>query len=168
MRNSLRYIINASPYDYLLRFQEYLSEEHENGNCVIDAITGKSIVCQSDVTMTCKECLQKWLNEDEKESNYSEKVIHRVEIYILYKILENDYELVDVFTSACNTKRTILKQFDDALAVLKDYECLAGELTYEHTKSNKEWWENQDIKSLKVGETLHDRGFEVTKTLLRP
>jgi len=91
-----------------------------------------------------------------------------MEIYILYKILENDYELVDVFTSACNTKRTILKHFDDALEVLKDYDNLAGERTYENTKSNKEWWENQDIKSLKVGETLHDRGFEVVKTLLRP
>ena len=91
-----------------------------------------------------------------------------MEIYILYKILENDYELVDVFTSAYNTKRTILKQFDDALAVLKDYDDLAGERTYENTKSNKEWWENQDIKSLKVGENIHDRGFEVVKTLLRP
>lgn len=166
MRNSLRYIINANPYDYLLRFQEYLSEEHENGQCVIDAITGKNTLCLSDIT--CEECLQKWLNEDETESNCTEKVAHQMEIYILYKILENDYELVDVFTSACNTKRTILKHFDDVLEVLKDYDDLAGERTYENTKSNKEWWENQDIKSLKVGETLHDRGFEVIKTLLRP
>lgn len=72
MRNSLRYIINANEYDFLIRIQHYMLFR----GCIIDALTGKVYNCYtvSPDMEDCKKCIQKWLNEDETESNYSEKV----------------------------------------------------------------------------------------------
>ena len=65
MTNAKRYIINVNPYDYLLRIQEALNEldvESVLRPCVIDMLTGKDAICMG---VSCADCLQKWLNEDE-------------------------------------------------------------------------------------------------------
>lgn len=77
MRNSLRYIINANEYDFLIRIQHYMERQMPlYKGCVIDALTGKVYNCSalSPDMEDCKKCIQKWLNEDETESNYAEKV----------------------------------------------------------------------------------------------
>ena len=69
MTNAKRYILNANPYDYLMKIQESLLTQPANGMpCVIDMITGKQMYCKHK--SNCSACLQDWLNEDETKSNY--------------------------------------------------------------------------------------------------
>ena len=65
MKNRDRYILKRNEYDLLVALQVAFG----SGlcYCVIEAVTGKSHYCPDNkVCMldTCKECLQKWLNED--------------------------------------------------------------------------------------------------------
>lgn len=69
MNNRQRYILNANPYDFLIKIQEGLLTLPAGGMpCVIDMITGKSMYCK--YRSNCSACLQDWLNEDETKTDY--------------------------------------------------------------------------------------------------
>lgn len=61
MTNRERYILRVNEYDMLVKIQAVMA------GCVIEALTGKDYPCPDDkVCMfdTCKECIQKFLNEE--------------------------------------------------------------------------------------------------------
>ena len=67
MKNRDRYILKVNEYDMLVKMQETLWTE---GCCVIDALIGKNYPCPDVPNYifsydTCKECIQKFLNEEE-------------------------------------------------------------------------------------------------------
>ncbi len=61
MKNRERYILNVNEYDMLVKIQAVMA------GCVIEALTGKDYPCPDDLC-TCKECIQKWLNEEDKNN----------------------------------------------------------------------------------------------------
>lgn len=70
MNNRQRYILNANEYDFLIRIQHYLKQYITDFEpCVINVITGKTYYCSG--VETCEECLQHWLNEDERKGVYT-------------------------------------------------------------------------------------------------
>lgn len=73
MNNRQRYILNANEYDFLIRIQHYMERCMPIfKGCIIDAITGKIYYCPTtnpDME-DCKECIQNWLNEDERKGEY--------------------------------------------------------------------------------------------------
>ena len=65
MKNRDKYILKANEYDMLCKIQATMLS---HGCCVIDALTDKEYPCPDDkccMLDTCKECIQKWLNEEE-------------------------------------------------------------------------------------------------------
>lgn len=93
-----------------------------------------------------------------------------MEVYILQKILPNDKtEPVGVFTSACNTKREIIKAYNEVIKQFEDEEYdLTVELSIDALNRLKKEISDLDVKSLKVGETLQTVYFKITKLMLRP
>lgn len=68
MKNRDRYILQRNEYDMLCDLQAAISSG--SCQCVIEALTAKEYHCPDDkVCMldTCRECLQKWLNEEEEK-----------------------------------------------------------------------------------------------------
>lgn len=64
MKNRERYISQRNEYDLLREIQATMLS---NNCCVIEALV--NIKCQHDkecMLDTCCECIQKWLNEDER------------------------------------------------------------------------------------------------------
>ncbi len=64
MKNRDRYILKVNEYDMLIKIQATMLS---NNCCVIDALAG--IKCPNDkVCMldTCRECIQKFLNEESR------------------------------------------------------------------------------------------------------
>lgn len=65
MKNRDRYILKVNEYDTLMKIQENIIDG--GCRCIIDALTGDIYLGESDkmcVLGTCKECIQKWLNEE--------------------------------------------------------------------------------------------------------
>ena len=64
MKNRDRYLLKVNEYDLLCRLQVAFG----SGlcQCVIEALTGKQYRCPDDkicMLDTCRECIQRWLNE---------------------------------------------------------------------------------------------------------
>lgn len=65
MKNRDRYILKVNEYDMLVKMQENIF--YSGCYCIIDALTGGVYPCKNDkmcMPDTCKECIQKWLNEE--------------------------------------------------------------------------------------------------------
>lgn len=65
MKNRERYILNVNEYDMLAKIQAVMA------GCVIEALSGEDYPCPDDhvcMLSTCKECIQKWLNEEENNN----------------------------------------------------------------------------------------------------
>lgn len=67
MKNRDRYIIKRNEYDLLCNISEKMIE---GCSCVIEAVTGERQDCQYNIVDEggCPDCLQKWLNEEEKKN----------------------------------------------------------------------------------------------------
>lgn len=68
MKNRDRYILKVNEYDMLVKIQANIIDG--GCCCIIEALTGGIYPCKNDkmcMLDTCKECIQKWLNEEDKK-----------------------------------------------------------------------------------------------------
>lgn len=65
MKNRDKFILKRNEYDLLVTLQVAFSGMR--CQCVLEALTAKEVNCPDDKCCTldtCKECIQKWLNEE--------------------------------------------------------------------------------------------------------